>query len=749
MTSAKATTSATVLALALGLPGLLSAQVHQHPAPGDSPRDRYSIPAVKVDQSPKIDGVLDDQVWRRAALVEDFIQQEPREGEVATERTEVRVMYDGKNVLIAVHAFDALPSSIVATEMRRDSDRLMDEDNFQLILDTFNDSRNGYMFVTTPLGAKLEQQISEEGEGNTRAGLINANVNKNWDGLWDVAATITDDGWTAEIAIPLTTLRFPDTAQQSWGINFMRNIRRKNEQDYWAPIPKAYSLTRVSLGGRLVGLQALDHGLDLKLKPYVVSGVRANRIVAGSEKTSFLRDVGVDAKYGVTGGMNLDVTYNTDFAQVEVDEQQVNLTRFSLLFPEKRDFFLENAGQFKMGTGGTFTSSTVETDLFFSRRIGLSESGAPIPIIGGGRLAGKQGRHSVGLLDIQTDSAFGRPGDNFLVARYNSDVLKRSRVGAIFVNKETMGGSAHFNRTVGADANIVLGKSLQLNSFIAKTETPGLKGKDTAMFGRIAYRDPAWNVWLNYLDVGDNFNAEVGFVQRRGVKTTKAYFSPTPRPGVAGIRMLEPMVVITYITDQQNRMVGRTQHFMNGFYMQDGSFINVIYQRDLDVLDAPFPIAKGVTIPVGSYSFDEATFTYNTNPAKRVYERFTWNPMQFYDGTKQAVSAAIGVRGGSHLSTELSVSRNDVKMPFGNFVSNLGILRVDYAMSPRATLRSLTQYNSLTHEVTNSVRLNFIYRPGSDLYVVYNDLQQTGLPTDVFKPSDRQIVVKLNYLLAR
>ena len=256
-------------------------------------------------------------------------------------------------------------------------------------------------------------------------------------------------------------------------------------------------------------------------------------------------------------------------------------------------------------------------------------------------------------------------------------------------------------------------------------------------------------MWLNYLDVGDNFNAEVGFVQRRGVKTTKAYFSPTPRPGVAGIRMLEPMVVITYITDQQNRMVGRTQHFMNGFYMQDGSFINVIYQRDLDVLDKPFQIAKGVTIPVGSYKFDEATFTYNTNPAKRVYERFTWNPMQFYDGTKQAVSAAIGVRGGSHLSTELSISRNDVKMPFGNFVSNLGILRVDYAVSPRATIRSLTQYNSLTHEVTNSVRLNFIYRPGSDLYVVYNDLQQTGLPTDVFKPSDRQIVVKMNYLLAR
>ena len=212
MTTAIAKTSATVLALVLGLPGLLAGQVHQHTPQGDTPRDRYSIPAVKVDQSPKIDGVLDEQIWRRAALVEEFIQQEPREGEAATKRMEVRVMYDGKNVLIGVHAFDALPSSIVATEMPRDSERLLDEDNFQLILDTFNDSRSGYMFVTTPLGAKLEQQISEEGEGNTRAGLINANVNKNWDGIWDAAATITDDGWTAEIAIALTTLRFPDTS---------------------------------------------------------------------------------------------------------------------------------------------------------------------------------------------------------------------------------------------------------------------------------------------------------------------------------------------------------------------------------------------------------------------------------------------------------------------------------------------------------------------------------------------------------
>src|SRR4051812_31620674 len=303
-----------------------AAQTHVHPAADpakpsgslrststdDSRRERYMIHAVRVDQTPKLDGVLDDAAWTNAAVVEDFVQQEPREGAAASERTEVRVMYDGHSLLIAVHAFDTQPSALVATEMRRDSDRLLDEDSFALILDTFNDSRNGYMFVTTPLGAKLEQQISEEGEGNTRAGLLNANVNRNWDGIWEVATKVTDDGWTAEIAIPLTTLRFSDAAEQQWGVNFMRNIRRKNEQVFWAPIPKAYTLTRVSMAGALVGLQSLSHGVDLKLKPYVVTGVHEAKIAADRSSTEFLRDVGGDVKYGVTGGLNLDLTYNTD-----------------------------------------------------------------------------------------------------------------------------------------------------------------------------------------------------------------------------------------------------------------------------------------------------------------------------------------------------------------------------------------------------------------------------------------------------
>jgi hypothetical protein len=707
-------------------------------------RERPSIQATRVDQAPRIDGTLDDAIWQLAPAIDQFTQQEPAEGQPASDRTEVRVLYDSGHLYIGVTAFASEP--VVATEMRRDADRLFDEDNFQIILDTFHDSRNGYMFLTTPLGAKLEQQIFDEGEGGGRG--TTANVNRNWDGVWDAAAQITSSGWTAEIMIPVSTVRFVPE-QAVWGVNFMRHVRRRNELVYWAPIPKAYTLTRVSLAGELTGLHGLSRGLDLKLKPFVLAGVRHDESSPSFSTTRWPRDLGLDARYGVTAGLNLDVTVNTDFAQVEVDEQQVNLTRFGLFFPEKRDFFLENSNLFTMGTGSAFTSTPVQTDLFFSRRIGLSENGQPIPIIGGARLTGKVGASSVAVLDIQTDSAFERPGDNFFVSRYSRDILRRSRVGALFINKESMGDSTHFNRTMGVDGNFAIGRSLQVNSFLAKTATPGLSGQDMAFYGRIAYRDPSWNLWLNYLDVQDNFNAEAGFVQRRGIRTTKAYVSPTPRPQRGKIRLIEPMYVITYTTDQTNRMVGRLHHYMVGTTLRDDSFINVIFQQNLDVLDVAFRIRPDVAIPTGTYRMHEWTLTYNTSPGRRFYQRLSYSPNDFYGGTRRQTTAAAGARATSRLSAELQYNRNDVEMPWGSFLINLTTLRVDYTFSPRMTIRSLTQYNSATHEISNNIRYNFIHRPGSDLYVVYNELRQTGLATDVFAQKDRQLVVKLNYLLQR
>jgi hypothetical protein len=635
---------------------------------------------------------------------------------------------------------------VVATEMRRDADRLFDEDNFQVIVDTFHDSRNGYMFLTTPLGAKLEQQIFDEGEGGGRG--TTANVNRNWDGVWDAAARIAEDGWTAELMIPVSTVRFVPE-QDVWGVNFMRHIRRRNELVYWSPIPKAYTLTRVSLAGELTGLDGLSRGLDLKLKPFVLAGVRHTATSPSASTTRWPRDVGLDARYGVTAGLNLDVTLNTDFAQVEVDEQQVNLTRFGLFFPEKRDFFLENSNLFTMGTGSAFTSTPVQTDLFFSRRIGLSDNGLPVPILGGARLTGKVGANSIAVLDIQTDRAFDRPGDNFFVSRYSRDILRRSRVGALFINKESVSGSAHFNRTMGIDGNFAIGRSLQINSFLAKTSTPGLEGRDMAFYGRVAYRDPSWNLWLNFLDVQDHFNAEAGFVQRRGIRTTKAYFGPTPRPQRGMIKLLEPMYVLTYTTDQSNRMVGRLHHYMLGTTLRDDSFINVIFQQNLDVLDAPFRIRPDVTIPTGTYRMNEWTLTYNSSPGRRFYHRLSFSPNEFYDGTRRQTQVAVGARATSRLAAELQYNRNDVEMPWGSFLINLTTLRVDYTFSPRMTIRSLTQYNSATNEVSNNIRFNLIHHPGSDLYVVYNELRQTGLPSDVFAQRDRQFIVKMNYLLQR
>ncbi len=707
--------------------------------------EKPSVRAVETAEAPNIDGVLDETAWQAAELIDSFVQQEPQEGEPATDRTEVRVLYDEGHLYIGVHAHSSEP--VVATEMRRDADRLFDEDNFQVILDTFHDSRNGYMFLTSPLGAKLEQQIFDEGEGGGRG--TTANVNRNWDGVWHAAALVVEDGWTAEIVIPASTLRFAPKSGQIWGINFQRNIRRKNETVFWAPIPKAYTLTRVSLAGELTGLDGINQGLDLKLKPFFVGGVHDSSTAPSVRDTSAIRELGLDARYGVTAGLNVDLTLNTDFAQVEVDEQQVNLTRFGLFYPEKRDFFLENSNFFTMGTGSSFTSAQVQTDLFFSRRIGLSDSGRPVPILGGARLAGKSGPHSIGILDLQTDSEFGKPGDNFFVSRYSRDILDRSRVGALFINKESADGSPHYNRTMGVDANLAIGRSLQVNSFLAKTLTPGLDGKDVAFYGRIAYRDPRWNVWLNYLDVQDNFNAEAGFVQRTGIKTTKAYFSPTPRPKAGAIKVMEPMYVLTYITDQANRMVGRQHHYMLGVTLRDDSFINAIFQQTLDVLDEPFRIWPGVVIPRGTYDSNEWILMYNTSPWRRFYERLTVSPMEFYGGTRLQISAAAGVRATSRLSAELQFNRNDVDMPWGDFLVNLTTLRVDYTFSPRMTIRSLTQYNSGTNEISNNVRFNFIYRPGSDLYVVYNELSQTGLPADIFGRRDRQLVVKFTYLLQR
>ena len=730
------------------------------------PSQYYRVAPVRVENGPQIDGRLDEEVWLRAAVIDEFVQQEPAEGEPATERTVVRLLYDAEALYLGVEAYDTEPGGVIATEMRRDSLRLLDEDNFQVILDTFQDRRSGYMFVTSPLGAKLEQQVAEEGEGGWR-GRNSNNVNINWDGVWDVVSRRTADGWVAEIAIPMVTLRFPRTAEQVWGVNFMRNIRRKNEQVFWAPISKEYTLTRVSLAGTMTGIGAVNRGLDLRMTPYMLAGGRQERatgtVAGGGLDGSGFNDYGLDVKYGVASGLNLDLTLNTDFAQVEVDEQQVNLTRFPLFFPEKRDFFLENAGMFNVGTPGSGFGRVA--DLFFTRRIGLSASGQPTPIIGGARLTGKVNRHNVAAMNITTGS-FGNAGDNFFVGRYSRDILARSKVGGIVIDKQAVGsvfapdagGVSHYNRTFAADTTLAVHRNLTMTGFVAKTQTPGLTSGDMASYARATWLSPAFHVYTEFADLQENFNPEVGFVPRLGIRTSKFHGEWNPRPGRFNIRMFDPMWNITYTTDQHNRLLTRRIHNMIGTYFEDGSSVMFYFNDHFEQLDIPFPIRNtGVTVPAGTYRFGEWVFSYQSDPSRRLYTRTRYSPQTFFDGTRTDIQATVGLRATSRVSAETIFNRSDVDLPWGDFVADLASLRLDLTLSPTVTLRSLSQYNSLTGELSNSIRFNWIYSPGSDIYIAYDEMRLDDLfylnPHVRRSPwgdiRNRQIAVKMTYLLSR
>ena len=715
----------------------------------------FTVEPPRSPQPPVIDGILDEPAWADAAVIEDFTQQEPNEGEPATERTIVRLMYDSESLYIAMEAHDSIADGVIATEMRRDSFQLLDEDNFQIILDTFNDNRSGYMFVTSPLGAKLEQQISEEGEGgySRSSSSTNSNVNVDWDGVWNVSTQQTGSGWVAEIEIPMVTMRFPKTDRQVWGLNFMRNIRRKNEQVYWAPVPKGYELMRVSRAGTLLGLAGIDRGMDLRITPYVLGAGRQDRNTAAVFDGSGLNDVGVDVKYGIAAGLNLDLTLNTDFAQVEVDEQQVNLTRFPLFFPEKRDFFLENAGMFSVKSQQSFGRVA---DLFFTRRIGLA-NGQPVPIIGGTRLTGKVQRHNVAVMNIQTQAVGGQLGENFFVGRYSRDIFARSKVGGIVVNKEAIGGS-HFNRTIAVDTSLTPHPFLSITGFVAKTESPQVTRDDMMGHMMVMWLSPSARIYSEYSDIQDNFNAEVGFVPRLGIRRSKLHGQWNPRPGRWGIRSMDPMLNVEYTTDQANRLLTRRVHHMMGIQFEDGSSVTFITNKMFEQLDVPFQISQNTTIPVGTYRFWQPSVFYRSDPSQRVSGNARYSPQGFFGGRRVDWGGGLNWRATSRIAAQASFRRSDVTLPGGAFVADLASTTFDLALSPEMTLRSLIQYNSTTDSISTSVRFNWIYKPGSDIYIAYDELRTDdflGLdPTlrhNGYVPwiQNRQLAIKMTYLLAR
>jgi hypothetical protein len=711
---------------------------------------QHHTQAIRSTSTITLDGVLDEPAWVEAPIARNFIQNEPREGAPATYDTDVRVLYDDESLYFGVFARDDEPGRIIVNDLKKDFNTA-GSDGFRIVLDTFHDRRNGYQFAINPAGAKWDAQMVNEGREN----------NANWDGIWDVATRIVETGWYAEIRIPFRTLRFGPGESALWGLNFERKVRRLNEDSYWAPLPRIYDIQQVSLAGTLDGLRELRRGKDLRVKPYALTSSNTNT----ARRTDGDFDAGLDVKYGLTAGLTWDFTLNTDFSQVEADEQQINLSRFSLFFPEKRDFFLENSGIFQFGGGfggfgggggggggGTVTrqNASQEMRLFFSRRIGLSDNAEAIPILAGTRLTGRQGRYSLGLLNIQQREQGAVPSTNFSALRLRRDILANSDVGVVFLDNEQAG--SHYNRVGGIDANFRFG-FLNVNGYVAKTFSPQSavagRGRDVATRASAGYQDRTWTFRGRFDGIGERFNDEIGFVPRHGVNNTFAFAARAFRPEHLSrwIRESRPHWQVDAFSRQHGRgLESRYQDFHFPLTFQDGSSMEIGINTNVEVVRDPFPIntARGVRVNPGRYEFNEYFIFWNTNSAARLSVNSRYSTGNFYDGYRTSYILGPAVRLNENLNASVNVQINDVTLSTGDFVSTLVSGRVNYNVNTKMFINALLQYNTDSRQWSSNLRFNLIHRPLSDFFLVYNERRDERTGTLL----DRAVVAKLTYLMA-
>ena len=727
-------------------------------------RGRATIRAVELPEGIRLDGQLDERAYFTVPAITGFIQQAPDEGAPATERTEAWIFFDAASLYVAARIWDsAPPSEWVANELRRDTRQLRQNDTFAVILDTFYDRRNAVAFYTNPLGALADFQITNEG-----------NPNSDWNPIWDVRTGRFEEGWTVEMEIPFQSLRYRPGPSQVWGVQLRRNVRRKNEWAYVTPLPLSAGsgpggIFRVSDAATLVGLDAPSGSRNLEIKPYAIGGVSTNLAATPPTRNARDGDAGLDVKYGITQNLTADFTYNTDFAQVEVDEQQVNLTRFSLFFPEKREFFLEGRGIFgfarggvsggfggalrRSGRGGGFFGGGDAPTLFYSRRIGL-QHGTVVPIVGGGRVTGKIGAFDIGALNIQTDDEVLAAAEetNFTVVRIRRDLFRRSSVGAMFTNRSVSLVGDGSSQAYGADATFSFYENVNLLAYAARTETPGHKGRDLSYQGRFNYAGDRYGFQAEHLVVEDNFIPEVGFLRRDNFRRSygTARFSPRPR-SLANIRQFRLEGSFDYIETADLGIV-ETRQSQLGFSteLENSDRFGVSVADNYEFLHAAFaPGPDDVAFPVGGYGFFDVEGSYSPGAQRRLNGTLTVRAGGYFNGSIRSVEFRQGrMEVTPRLSLEPSVSVNWIDSPQGSFRTDLAVTRVSYSFTPRMFFSGLVQYNSSTHTVSNNLRLRWEYSPGSELFVVYTEDRETDpLRPDRFSElRNRGFVVKMNRL---
>jgi hypothetical protein len=702
--------------------------------------------AIRVDRAPRLDGTLDDPIWQQASAITDFKQREPYEGQAATERTEVRVLYTRNEVYFGVTCRDSAINGPVATQLRRDVSQELD-DYFEIIIDSRLDRRNAYVFQINPLGTQRDALITDEQPGDTQDG------DPGWDGVWTSEARITSDGWTATIAIPFSTLNFMQSHDVVWGVNFKRFIRRKNEEDLWSGWRRTFGASKISQAGELRGIDEIGSGRLFIVKPYVLGGfshLPANATASGlTPGTTGLYTGGVDVKIGLRSNLVANLTVNTDFADSDVDVQQFNLTPYKLFFPEKRQFFLENAGVFDF----PMSLSSGGDQLFFSRQIGIDPvTGQQVPLNGGAKVTGSLGGFELGVMDVNTRSSGPNPGANYAVLRAKRSLWgSGSYLGLMGIDKRSDGGPTSFNQSSGVDGRFVLFKDLVLNGYAAQSRTPGYSSGQYDLGAGLNFRSNWLDFEAEHRKIGPNFNPAVGFLERTDCICDFADATFKTRPQFRGVRELQFEGFIFHAPDTHHAV--QTQEwqttfradFHNGSYSDD-DIVDVFAQR----LTTPFNIYKSINIPVGVYNWTRHQITYGSPRDRRLTVQFYERLGSYYNGRLNEFRVRAGYRANERLSFTVGPQWNRFRLPLtnGNFSVIFGALETDYAFSRFLSLSTIVQVDTANAQAASAnLRLRWNYRPDSDLYVIYTAGQKFAslTATNPAQFYENRFVVKYTY----
>jgi hypothetical protein len=721
------------------------------------PRDSYRAPdtrrevhAMKAAQPIRVDGVLDDAPWTTAPATSGFVQAEPLSGQPASQQTEVRVLFDADYLYVGAFLHDADPALAVVNDIRKDFIE-EDQDDFEVLLDTFGDRRNGYVFSTNIEGAKHDRQVALEGR----------EVNRSWDAVWDVKTHRQRDGWTVEMRIPFRALRFSRNSGTEWGINFSRHIRRVNEISFWSPVPRAFTLNRVSLAGTLVGLETGSAGRDLRVKPYVSNtAVRAlGTVNVPTPNMTNSLQIGGDVKAAITPGLTMDLTINPDFGQVEADEQQVNLTQFSQFFPEKRDFFLENSGVFYVGDAARKSSTNLPTPdednlLFFSRRIGLTSAGAAIPILGGFRLTGKLTEGTrLGVLDVQDRASGTVAASNASVVRFRQNLGRVGNdIGFFAMQNVHTSGPAYTNRVLGVDKNLRLFGNLDWNSYLVKTSAPGISSGDYGWRSTVNWEGVFFHGKTGVMELGPGFQNDLGYYRRVGMRKYLLETGLRPRSGwlrAHGIRELHPHIGWSYIDDRGGSLLAKSLHTGFSVFLNNGGVFEWSENPTFNRLLKDFrPNAKMADpIPAGGYNWNEHWLIFTTDQSRMfgADTKYTWGGL--YAGRQQTVYASLLFRPSYRFKASVGLQRTsaDLDLPRVHFVNSFTTVKASYSFTTSMFVDALSQYDAVSRQFNANVRFNLIHHPLSDLFIVYND--QRILTPDAPVPG-RGIIVKFTQMLS-